>query len=141
MFAAILLVNGGLKRRIRSPSVSATHKFPAVSTVAALGSQMVLGVVPPLHLRPIVKSACPNTTLAGWLLVNRDALGQMRMRLLSPSATNRRSFAMLTPTPTGWHSIWRGVRAGLSQGELGKLGCPSSAFALSCVEDWALRNA
>src|SRR5207237_9512965 len=104
MFAAILLVNGGLKRRIRSPSVSATHKFPTASTVAALGSQMVLGVVPPLHFRPIVKSGYPKTTLADWPLVNRDALGQMRTRLLSPSATNQRSFATLTPTPTGWNS-------------------------------------
>jgi hypothetical protein len=60
ILAGMLLLNGGLKRRIRSPSVSATHKFPFASTVTEFGSQIVLGVVPPLHFRPIVKSGWPR---------------------------------------------------------------------------------
>jgi len=53
-------VNGGLKRRIRPPSVSATQRFPFTSNVAEFGSQIVLAVVPPVHLRPMLKFGWQN---------------------------------------------------------------------------------
>src|SRR5438445_9782100 len=36
----------------------------------------------------MLKFGCPRTTLAAWALANPEALGQIRPRLLSPSATN-----------------------------------------------------
>src|SRR5438445_11560276 len=78
--AGMSFVKGGLKRKIRFPSVSATQRFPFTSKLAEFGSQIVLAVVPPVHLRPMLKFGCPRTTLAAWALVTPEALGQIRPR-------------------------------------------------------------
>src|SRR5258706_964273 len=120
--AAMPVAKGAWYLSTRLLLLSATHTFPELSTMTALGVSSVLAERPPLLGTLDVRSGWPSAMVAA-APVAGDA-GKRTTRLLPASATHRfpdGSKAM----PTGSHS----VVAETPQPLLVRSGCPSATVA------------